>query len=65
MISFLKSFFANEKSAEEQALLAAAAQDKARDILTVPGSTPEDGEEKSSGGCGGCGNCHCGNAQAG
>jgi hypothetical protein len=60
MISFLKSFFSNEKSTEEQALL--AAQVKPRDVLVVDGYEMGE-EEEASGSCaprGGCGGCGCG-----
>lgn len=62
MMTFLKSFFSNEKSAEELALMAGV---KKRDVMMVDGSPSED-EEEQAGGCGtqqkssGCGGCGCG-----
>jgi len=57
MIGFLKSFFAGEKSAEEQALLAAQ---KTRDVLVLDAYAMGEEEEKQSPGCGsGCGGCGC------
>lgn len=58
MIGFLKSFFANEKSPEEQALLAVQ-QQKQRDVLALDGYAMEDEEEQSSGGGCGSGGCGC------
>ncbi len=57
MMSFLKSFFANEKSPEEEALLAAQKQ---RDVLTIEAGEGDE-EEQQGGGCGsgGCGGCAC------
>lgn len=58
MMSFLKSFFANEKTVEEQALLHAQKQ---RDVLVVDAGDAD--EEEQQGGCGtgggGCGGCAC------
>ena len=60
MIDFLKSFFSNEKSPEEQALLSG---NQPRDVMRV-GGYEEPAEEASGcgtqkpasgGGCGGCG----------
>lgn len=59
MIAFLKSFFANEKSADEKALLTKQTAEKERDILRL--DVPESAEETQSG-CGtggGCGRCGC------
>jgi hypothetical protein len=59
MIGFLKSFFAGEKSLEEQALLAAQEQHKQHDVLVLDAYAMGD-EEEPSGGCGsGCGGCGC------
>ena len=57
MMSFLKSFFAGEKSPEEQALL-----QKQRDVLVLDAyAMSDEEEEQSGGGCGsGCGSCGCG-----
>lgn len=58
MIGFLKEFFANEKSPEEKALL--AAQNKKRDVIALDGFAMEDEEEEAQGcGGGGCGGCGC------
>lgn len=60
MINFLKSFFAGEKSTEEQALLGTLDPQRPRDVLSV--SDYEMGEEEEeSGNCsgGGCGGCGC------
>jgi hypothetical protein len=61
MIGFLKSFFSNEKSADEQALI--AAQAKPRDVMVIDAYAMDETEEEDSGGCsprGGCGSCGCG-----
>jgi hypothetical protein len=59
MIGFLKSFFAGEKSPEEQALFAAQAQ-KPHDVLVLESYAMDDEEEQQAGGCGsGCGGCGC------
>jgi len=43
MMSFLKNFFAGEKSAEEKALLSMQAAEKHHDVLTVDGCATEKG----------------------
>ena len=61
MISFLKSFLSNEKSPEEQAIL--AAQQRPRDVMVIDAYAMDDEEEQpKGGGCsgGGCGGCACG-----
>jgi len=59
MKNFLKSFFSNEKSPEEQAL---AAQQTKHDVLVVGGYEMSENEDDESNGCAprGCGGCGCG-----
>lgn len=61
MMDFLKSFFANEKTPDEQVL---AAAQKKRDVLIVEGYEEPSNEPQGcgssdgaaqTGGCGGCG----------
>ena len=62
MMSFLKNFLNGEKSPEEKAIIAAQAEEKARDVLTLDAYAmdEEDGEEEE-GNCApsGCGGCAC------
>jgi hypothetical protein len=58
MISFLKSFFSNERSSEEQALMNALNLDKQRDVLVV--ESANDAEEPEACAPRGCGGCGCG-----
>lgn len=63
MMSFLKNFFAGDKTADEQAILAANALERQRDVLVVDANVAQDDEEEADeqscdtpkGGCGGCG----------
>ena len=55
-MNFLKSFFANEKSAEEKALMSAP---KERDVITLDAYAMDDEEETGGCGGGGCGGCGC------
>lgn len=60
MMSFLKSFLANDRSEADKALQTRMAAERERDVLRVDGYE----EPAQSGGCGpkkgGCGNCGCG-----
>jgi len=57
-MGFLKSFFTNEKTPEEKALL--AAQAKTRDVITLDSYAMSEEEEEQPSGCGGgCGGCGC------
>jgi hypothetical protein len=59
MIGFLKSFFSNEKSTEEQALVRSLT--KQRDVMVVDAYAMGEDEEEQGGNCagGGCGGCAC------
>ncbi len=58
MIDFLKSFLSNDKSPEEQALMAKQRQ---HDVMVLESDCDEEEDEehcatqKQNGGCGGCG----------
>ena len=61
MMSFLKKFFAGEKSPEELAMQAGQCGMKQRDVMGVPG-----GEQQVKKGCGcGGGGCGCGGGGCG
>jgi hypothetical protein len=62
MIGFLKSFFSNDRGAEEQALAAALDLQKKRDVMVVGGFEMGEEQEEEEGSCQprGCGGCGCG-----
>ena len=61
MMSFLKNFLQGEKSIEEKAIIQQAAEDKARDVLTLDAYAMEedDGEEETECYSAPCSGCAC------
>lgn len=68
MMNFLKNFLAGDKSADEQALQAAAMIERQRDVMVIDAYGAEDdvdveGDDEAQGSCGtpqtGCGGCGC------
>jgi hypothetical protein len=61
MMSFLKNFLAGEKSPEEKAIVAAQAEEKARDVMTLDAYAmeEEDGEEETECYSAPCSGCAC------
>ncbi|MEZ0262092.1 MAG: hypothetical protein ACAH80_13875 [Alphaproteobacteria bacterium] len=61
MMSFLKNFLQGGKSLEEKAIIAAQAEEKARDVLTIDAyaMAEDDGEEETECYSAPCSGCAC------